>query len=122
RVCIFSSGEMLSDFSVDPQKIRATLARLQANVRSITRVHDCPDLSDYQALEITQQNPEYSESWQMALDEAVTRCKLMAESDASSQGDSPAAATSESAVNPKADSQLVNMIRMRARNIVFQVE
>jgi VWFA-related protein len=127
RVAIFTSGQMLSDFSVDPQKIRATLAQLQANVRSITRVHNCPDLSDYQALEITQQNPEYSESWQMALDEAVKRCKLMAvnqESDASSQGDGRAAATSqsESAANPKADSQLVNMIRMTARNIVFQVE
>src|SRR5262249_36723020 len=100
---------------------------LQASAHAITKVHNCPDLSDYQATEITQQNPDFSEAWQMALDEAVKRCKLLAvddQLDANSQGDSPAAteARAHSPVSPQADSQLTNMIRMMARKIVFQAE
>lgn len=127
RIAIFTSGEMLSDFSSDPQQIRAALGKLKVSARAMTRVHNCPDLSDYQAEEINQQNPDFSEAWQMALDEAVKRCKLLAVDDrstASMQEDSPSAvrAQSESAGIPNADNQLVNMIRMMARKIVFQTE
>ena len=77
RMAIFTSDKMLSDFTADPQQIHAALAKLQANARSMTRTHDCPDISDYQALEITQQeNPESSDAWQKALDEAMSRCKM----------------------------------------------
>jgi len=131
RAAIFTSDQMLSDFTGDPQQIHAALAKLRASVHSITRVHECPDLSDYQALEITQQNPEYSDAWQMALDEAVGRCKLRAskqDSGASLQADSQA--DSQVAGNPQAqgvissnaDDQLVSMIRIMAQNIVSQAE
>jgi VWFA-related protein len=127
RVAIFTSGQMLSDLTADPQQIHAALARLQSSALSTARAHNCPDLTDYQALEITQQNPESSPAWQMALEEAAKRCKLVAvnpESDISSlQGDSPAAQQAEAqAPGSRADSQLVDMIRMTARKIVFQVE
>ena len=63
----------------------------------------------------------------MALDEAVSRCKLLAtnqDSDTGLQGDSQPTANpkSESTVSSKADSQLENMIRMMAQGIVSQVE
>ena len=110
RVAIFTSDQKLSDVTVDPHQIHGALAKLQASVHSITRVHGCPDLSDYQALEITeQQNPETSDAWQMALDEAKGRCGILAPDqtlDSELQG----------------DTQLENMIRMMARNVLFQVQ
>lgn len=127
RTAIFTSADMLADFTSDLEQIRAALAKLKASAHAMTRVHNCPDLSDYQAQEINQQNPDFSEAWQMALDEAVKRCKLLAvddRSDASMQQDSPSAekAQTGTAGVPNADNQLVNMIRMMARKVVFQTE
>lgn len=126
RIAIFTSDEMLSDFTSDSQQIHAALGKLRGSARAMTRVHNCPDLSDYQAEEINQQNPDYSEAWQMALDEAVKRCKLLAvddRSDASMQEDSPAAVKAQTSAGiPNADNQLVSMIRMMARKVVSQTE
>ena len=66
RVAIFTSEKMLSDFTNDLQQIHNAVNNLKTSARSMLRVHDCPDLSDYQALQITQQeNPEYSDAWQI---------------------------------------------------------
>jgi len=127
RTAIFTSAEMLSDFTSDLQQIRAALGKLKVSTRAMTRVHNCPDLSDYQAEEIDQQNPDFSEAWQMALDEAAKRCKLLAVDDRSGgsmQEDSPASVKAQSGTAgvPNAENQLVNMIRMMARKIVFQTD
>jgi VWFA-related protein len=53
RVAIFTSGAMLSDFTSDPKQIHEALSRLRASGRAPAPGHDCPDLSDYQALEMT---------------------------------------------------------------------
>ena len=53
RVAIFSSEAMLSDFTSDPKQIHEALSRLRASGRAPAPGHDCPDLSDYQALEMT---------------------------------------------------------------------
>ncbi len=53
RVAIFTSGAMLSDFTSDPKQIHEALSRLRASGRAPGPGHDCPDLSDYQALEMT---------------------------------------------------------------------
>jgi VWFA-related protein len=53
RVAIFTSGSMLSDFTSDPKQIHEALSRLRASGRAPAPGHDCPDLSDYQALEMT---------------------------------------------------------------------
>jgi VWFA-related protein len=120
RVAIFTSGKMLSDFTVDPQQIHAALSKLQASGRSMTRIHDCPDLSDYQALEITrQENPEYSDAWQVALDEARTVCSinLPGGGGQASEGPKDGAESSSQVYDP-----LVGLIRSLARNVVFQSE
>jgi VWFA-related protein len=120
RVAIFTSEKMLSDFTVDPQQIHAALATLQASGRSMTKIHDCPDLSDYQALEITrQENPEYSDAWQVALDEARTVCgiKLPGGGGQASEGPKDGTASSSQVYDP-----LVGLIRSMARNVVFQSE
>jgi VWFA-related protein len=120
RVAIFTSEKMLSDFTVDPQQIHAALARLQASGRSMTKIHDCPDLSDYQALEITrQENPEYSDAWQVALDEARTVCGMNVPSVGGQASESPKDGTESSA---QVYDPLVALVRSSARNVVFQSE
>ena len=82
-----------------------------------------PDLSDYQALQITEQeNPAYSDAWQKALDEAVSRCHMgdMGGGGQASEADVPQPSASSS--TPLEDSQLANTIRSMARNIVFQAD
>ena len=86
RVAIFTSGAMLSDFTSDPKQIHEALFRLQVNPRALTRVHDCPDLSDYQAEEMLKtvgrldlNNPwNTSDAWGLAYQEAAAgNCLLM---------------------------------------------
>ncbi len=81
RVAIFTSGEMLSDFTSDPKQIHEALSRLRANPRALTRVRECPDLSDYQALEMTRtagkldlNNPwNTGDAWGLAWHEGLER-------------------------------------------------
>ena len=122
RVAIFTSTKMLSDFTADPQQIHNALDKLKTSGRSMMRIHDCPDLSDYQALQITQQeNPEYSDAWKIALDDAANRCHMMMPSsgDQASEADIPKGGNNPS---PLTDSALANAIRSMARNVVFQTE
>ena len=81
RVAIFTSGQMLSDFTSDPKQIQDALARLKSTSRAPALGHDCPDLTDYQALEITNtaarvdiKNPwPTGDAWGLALEEASDR-------------------------------------------------
>ena len=81
RVAIFTSGAMLSDFTSDPKQIHEALSRLRASGRAPARGHDCPDLSDYQALEMTRtvgrvdlENPwRTGDAWGLAFQEAAQR-------------------------------------------------
>jgi VWFA-related protein len=58
RVAIFTSEQILSDFTSDRKQIRDALLQLQPSARSLAKAHYCPDLSDYQALQITQGNTD----------------------------------------------------------------
>ncbi len=81
RVAIFSSGEMLSDFTSDPKQIHEALSRLRVSPRALARLQDCPDLSDYQAQEMLKtqgrldlNNPwNTSDAWGLAFQEAAAR-------------------------------------------------
>lgn len=66
-VAIFTSGQMLSDFTSNPQQIHDALLNLHASAQALSE-HHCPDLSDYQALRITE-NDEAALS--VAIDEAA---------------------------------------------------
>lgn len=68
RVAIFTLEEMLSDFTADTKQIHKALFKLQASARSLAGAHYCPDLSDYQALQITENNQE---ALGIAMDEAA---------------------------------------------------
>ena len=77
RVAIFSSKEMLSDFTADPKQIHDALFKLHVSGRALTRIHECPQLSDSQALEITEHElDQTTDAWTMALDEAVNGCHM----------------------------------------------
>ena len=81
RVAIFTSEAMLSDFTSDPEQIQQALSRLRASSRAPARGHDCPDLSDYQALEMIKtvgridlKNPwNTGDAWGLAFEEAAQR-------------------------------------------------
>jgi hypothetical protein len=81
RVAIFTSGAMLSDFTSDPKQIHEAVSRLRATGRAPAPGHDCPDLSDYQALEMMKtaarldlKNPfNTGDAWGLAFEEAGAR-------------------------------------------------
>lgn len=76
RVAIFTSSTTLSDFTADPKQIHEALLRLHPHPRAAAH-SDCPDLADYQAKEIVEHdNPNMSDAWRVALDEAVHRCHM----------------------------------------------
>jgi VWFA-related protein len=70
RVAIFTSGKMLSDFTADPRQIHDALSKLHTSPRALTRLGECPDLSDYQAEQIEKnEDDQQIDAWKMALDE-----------------------------------------------------
>ena len=109
RVAIFSAEKMLSDFSSDPHQFHTALMQLHASTRGPAREHPCPDLSDYQALEILRTNDSESDAWKVAFAEART-CP---------------ASSFNSPQNPSAshlDSSSMVPIRMLAQRIVDQAQ
>lgn len=68
RVAIFTSSEMLTAFSSDLKQIHDALHKLRVSAHALNLVHYCPDLSDYQALQITEGNQD---ALTVALDEAA---------------------------------------------------
>jgi VWFA-related protein len=76
RIAMFTSSAMLSDFTVDLKQVHDALFRLHPHP-GMARHLDCPELSDYQALEISEHdNPATSDAWKMAIDEYINRCNL----------------------------------------------
>ncbi len=118
RVAIFTSGAMLSDFTSDPKQIHEALSRLHASPRALTRVHDCPDLSDYQALEMTKSqgrvdldNPwNTGDAWGLAFEEAMQRDCL------------PSGPLSFNKMPPEVRIANKNFILNRASKVVGQAE
>jgi VWFA-related protein len=70
RVAIFTTGKMLSNFTSNPKQIHEALFQLHASSRALSRVHECPDLSDYQAQEMMRDSDPHSNVWMAALAEA----------------------------------------------------
>ena len=69
RVALYTSGNSLSDFTGDPKQIHDALDKLQFNPLAI---HDrkCPEISDYQAQQITEFDDERIDAWVVAIDQA----------------------------------------------------
>ncbi|WP_348261206.1 VWA domain-containing protein [Telmatobacter sp. DSM 110680] len=107
RVAIFSAEKMLSDFTSDPHQFHAALMQLHASSMGPAREHPCPDLSDYQALEILHTNDPDSEAWRVAWAESKT-CPVR----------SFASSPDPSASHPDSGSMVA--IRMLAQKIVDQ--
>ena len=105
RVAVFTAEEMLSDFTSDPAQIHNALFRVRASVGSLAKVHECPDLSAHQALEIMQSDDTESDAWRAAWAEART-CAVRS---FASHQDSNA---------PKPDAASMTAIRMLARRTV----
>lgn len=75
QVAIFSSNGLLTDFTADPKQIQTALAKLHASARGLTTGHDCPELSDFQAQQITEYEDDHTtDAWKAAIDEVMGRC------------------------------------------------
>jgi VWFA-related protein len=70
HVAIFTTGKILSDFTSDPKQLNNALFQLHSSGRNLTRVHECPDLTDYQAQQIVETGDPHSDVWMAALAEA----------------------------------------------------
>ena len=118
RVAIFTSGAMLSDFTSDPKQIHEALSRLRAGSRAPALGHDCPDLTDYQALEMTRtqgkvdlENPwNTGDAWGLAFEEMSKRDCL------------PTLDRDFQAMLPQARLVAKNFLLARASTIVGQTE
>ena len=116
RVAIFTTEQVSADFGADPEQLHDALFKLHVNARALTRIHQCPDLSDYQSLEITQnQMDQTSDAWRMALDEAVNRCHMPTT-------DAPMGDPQAKSSAPPPPSPTVDAVRNLARTIVAQSE
>lgn len=115
RVAMFTSSAMLSDFTVDLKQLHDALFRLRPHPR-MGGHQDCPDISDYQALEITQHdNPNTSDAWKVALDEAVHRCHMPQRNDVSTPSVDPPAPSG-------AAPETVALVRNLARTVMDQAQ
>jgi VWFA-related protein len=95
RVAIFTSEQLLSDFTGDPHELMGALGNLRVSIRARANASDCPHLSDFQALQITEfaEQPN-ADAWILARDE-MAQCNILssiatkaAESSTSSAGKS----------------------------------
>jgi len=76
RVAIFTSEQLLADFTDDPRQLLEALGNLHVSVRARASALDCPHLSDYQAFQITEFAEEpHADAWILARDE-MAQCKI----------------------------------------------
>lgn len=71
HVAIFTTGKILSDFTSDAKQLHAALLQLHASGRNLGRVHECPDLTDYQAQQLLENDDQHSDVWMAALAEVA---------------------------------------------------
>jgi VWFA-related protein len=109
RVAVFTSEEMLSDFTSDPVQIHNALFRVRASVNSLAGAHECPDLSANHALEIMQSNDTESDAWRAAWSESRT-CAVRS------------FATHQDSNAPKPDTASMTAIRMLAQRVLNRSE
>jgi VWFA-related protein len=139
RVAIFTSDKMLADFTDDPKQIHTALSNLKTSGRAMLHLHDCPDLSDYQAYRIVQQeeDPANSDAWQVAIAQAricgIPTGDPSGGSDASESDAAPPMGTSAgsrtgqtasiSAPSESSGKDILNSyLRSMARRVLFQSE
>lgn len=70
RVAIFTTNQMLTDFTADPQQIHTALMKVQRASPESSAGRPCPDLSDYQSMQLLEDTNPQSAAWTAALAEA----------------------------------------------------
>jgi VWFA-related protein len=127
RAAVFTSDKLLADFTDDQKQLGEAVGKVYGSVRARTAELDCPHLSDYQALQLTEFSEEpHADAWILALDE-MAQCKVSAiatqaaQSNATSGSKSGAGGGTKENANAAFDrdinvAQLLNL----ARSIVQQ--
>jgi VWFA-related protein len=127
RVAIFSSDQLVADFTDDTRRLAEALGNLHVSVRARMSGSDCPNLSDYQALQITELAEEpHADAWVLARDE-MAQCSIpsgssnAAENSTSRAGKAGGKGTSGHLANESfdRDSDVAHILNL-ARGIVLQ--
>lgn len=103
RIAIFNSREILSEFTDDRAKLQAALSRVHSNGAAQPVIHQCPDITDYEAQELLDTTDLDSNAWRTASAEYRACSGIYA--------------PSSSRENPLPDHVLVT-IRMQAERIL----
>jgi VWFA-related protein len=124
RVAIFTSGEMLSDFTADPKQIHDALFKLHTSPQALSRIRECPNLSDYQAQQIEQYGDDLTtDAWKMALDECkVCGCPTGAVSPKISKGTAETPGAETQAYIQNLARRIVDQSQMQARSNLEELE
>jgi VWFA-related protein len=78
RAAIITSDKVLADFTDDREQLAEAVGKVYGSVRARTAELDCPHLSDYQALKLTEFSEEpHADVWILALDE-MAQCSVSA--------------------------------------------
>jgi VWFA-related protein len=123
RVAIFTSEKMLTDFTSDSKQIRDALAKLHSSPQALNAgAMNCPDLTDYQAIQITQNpNNQNTDAWKLAIDEAG-HCQGSSQPLMPSSAESPSPASIKGG-GASADQQFIlSTVLQVAWNVTNQVE
>jgi VWFA-related protein len=105
HVAIFTADQVLSDFTSNRDQLHQALLRLHPSAHIPPKMHECPDLSDFQALQIVQTDDLDSDAWRVAWAEAKA-CPV------------PVIATSQNSASPYPDGRSMEAIRMFAQRIL----
>jgi VWFA-related protein len=117
RVAIFTTERMLSDFTSDPKQIDGTLSELRPSSRALAPAQsECPNMSDFQAQQITQSIDPSSDAWKVALQE-LSICRGIDNPLVPQQFSGQLSSDSAAAV-----SQEMAQIQVQARRIVDQAQ
>jgi VWFA-related protein len=117
RVTIFTTEKMLSDFTSDPKQIDGTLSELRPSSRALAGAQsECPNMSDFQAQQITQSMDPSSDAWKVAFEE-LSICRGIDNPLVPQQFSGQLSSDSAAAV-----SQEMAQIQVQARRIVDQAQ
>ena len=124
RVAIFTSGTMLSDFTADRKQIHEALFKLHTSPQALSRIRECPNLSDYQAQQIEQFGDDLTtDAWKMALDECkVCGCPTGAVTPKTSQGTAETPGDETQAYIRNVARRVVDQSQMQSRSNLGELE
>ena len=115
---------MLSDFTADRKQIHEALFKLHTSPQALSRIRECPNLSDYHAQQIEQFGDDLTtDAWKMALDECkVCGCPTGAVTPKTSRGTAETPGDETQAYIRNVARRVVDQSQMQSRSNLGELE